>query len=464
MGAEEHASNPWAKEYEENAPRKRSDILGMVWKQGDHTLRILPNPKGGLPFVKYTVHWIPMKTSKNNRPIIHDVKFKCPVCEFVGSLWSEVYRLKEEEDMNDKSPEVQKLIKQIQTFRGKKTYDMNVLHREDYKTDDGKIKIKRLVAGPTIWKPIIELGNSAKWGNPSAPGDRGYDLTVTVDGEKLKREYTILPDSERKALTEEELEVIKTKAYDLTKLRVLSSPSDMLDIIVDAKPPLDGISLKKLKKLMKGDDDETAAEADAPDAEDAEDHADSHDEEASVPKKASKPPVDDDEDETPPKKAVKPADDEDDETPASKKAKPADDEDEDVKEPDDEDEVDKKKAVKESEKDAAAFSSGKTEEAAETRSLSDMDCRGTYDPEDIGCQDCSLSSECKMLKKEYKTKAAELEVDISNMSAVEIEKALAKAAAAKSAKPMGKQGKVGKQGPAEEAPAAAVTGKRKLPF
>jgi hypothetical protein len=449
MGAEEHAANPWAKEYEENAPRKRSDVLGMTWKQGDHTLRICPNPKGGLPFVKYTVHWIPMKTSKNNRPIIHNVKFKCPVCEFVSTLWSEVYRLKEEEDMNDKSPEVQKLMKQIQTFRGKKTYDMNVIHREDYKTDDGKIKIKRLVAGPTIWKPIIELGNSSKWGNPSASGERGYDLTVTVDGEKLKREYTILPDSERKALTDEEIEAIKTKAYDLAKLRVFSSPSDMLDIIVDAKPPLDGISLKKLKKLISGDDDKATAEADAPDAEDAEDHeahTESHDEdEAPAPaKKATKPAVEDDEDETPAlaKKVTKP-----------------DEDDEDVKEPDEDE--DDPVTDKESAKDSKAFTEATAPAAESSVTLKKMDCRGTYDPEDVGCQECALVGECKGLKKEFKASAAELGIEIANMSGVEIEKALEKA----KAKPMGKQGKVGKQGPAAvEQEATSAPKKRNLPF
>jgi len=441
-----HEDNPWATEAEEGGGKKRQDILGMTWKQGDHTLRICPSTKqGGLPFVKYIVHWIPSKTSVKNRPIVHDVKYKCPVCEYVGSLWSEVYRLKEEENMTDESPEVKKLIKQINTFRGKKTYDMNVIHREDLRKDDGKIKIKRLVAGPTIWKPIIELGNSSKWGNPSSAGNRGYDFTVTVTGEKIKREYTILPDSERKALTEEELQAVKDSAYDLVKLRTFSSVEEMIDIIEGSKPPLDTISLKKLKRQLKEVDDDEGGKSSAPAATDD----DATDTDVATPA-AANANDEDDRDATPP---------------------PADDETE--------------AAVADDGRDAGAFSSTETPEAEsseaegtseETVTLEALDCRGTYDGEDVGCQECPFVDQCQELKATFKAKAKELNISIANMSGVEIEKLIKekekeKAAAAKS--PVGKQGKVGKQGssapaPAPEKPAtpaaAATPPKRKLPF
>lgn len=438
-----HEDNPWATEAEDQGGKKRLDILGMTWKQGDHTLRICPSVKpNGLPFVKYIVHWIPIKTSIKNRPIVHDVKYKCPVCEYVSSLWSEVYRLKEEENMTDESPEVKKLIKQINVFRGKKTYDMNVIHREDYRKDDGKVKIKRLVAGPTIWKPIIELGNSSKWGNPSSAGNRGYDLTVTVTGEKIKREYTILPDSERKALTEEELQAIKDSAYDLVKLRTFSSIEEMIDVIENAKPPLDTINLKKLKRQLKevdGDEDERSP---APAATD--------DETDTTPAVAHNANDEDDRDATP----------------------PADDETE---------------AVADDDRDAGAFTTPEsTEESTENVSeesneesvtFEALDCRGTYDSEDVGCQECPFVDQCQELKSTFKTKAKELNISIANMSGVEIEKLIKEkekaAAAAKGS--VGKQGKAGKQGPAvaSEKPAtaaapapaqAATPPKRKLPF
>ena len=81
-----HEDNPWAKEAEENQSRQRqSNIDNMKWKQGEHTIRIMPaKQKGALPFVKYIVHWIPIRTAKNDRPIIHEVGYRCPVCEFVG--------------------------------------------------------------------------------------------------------------------------------------------------------------------------------------------------------------------------------------------------------------------------------------------------------------------------------------------------------------------------------------------
>lgn len=431
-----HEDNPWSNESEESNKTKRSDIVGMTWKQGDHTLRICPSVKpNGLPFVKYIVHWIPIKTSVKNRPIVHDVKYKCPVCDYVGLLWSEVYRLKEEENMTDESPEIKKLIKQIGVFRGKKTYDMNVIHREDYRNETGKVKIKRLVAGPTIWKPVIELGNSSKWGNPSAAGDRGYDLTVTVTGEKIKREYTILPDSERKSLTEEEIQAIKDTAYDLIKLRVFSSVEEMIDVIENAKPPLDTINLKKLKKQLKEVDSDDDEKSSAPAA------------------------TDDDTTAT----TAHNANDEDDRDVATP---PADDETEAETHTDDD-------------RDAGAFASPESEEANEDSvAFETLDCRGTYDAEDVGCQECPFVDQCQELKSTFKTKAKELNISIANMSGVEIEKLIKERTAAAAKSSVSKPGKVGKQGsstPAPEkpvapasapvsTPVAAAPAKRKLPF
>jgi len=430
-----HEDNPWAKEYEENASRRgKSDVENMAWKTGDHSIRIMPaKNKGEMPFIKYIVHWIPVTTSKKDRPIIHAVDTKCPVCRFVGTLWSEVYRLKEEEDMTDEAPQVKKLLKQISKLRGKKTYDMNIIDRGDYRKEDKTIKVKRMVSGPTIWKPVIELGNSEKWGNPSAAGDRGYDLTVTVDGEGIKREYTILPDPDRKALTAEEVAAID-KCYDLKKHRSFSTPKDILDILESAKSPLDTIDLKKVRASLM-DVDGTAKD------------------EPVVDKKAAVAAVvgadDEDKDITPP------ADDE--ETP-------------DVADDDDKEEQQQEKKVsqKESEKETTAFSkqaaseeveSEESTEDSEDAKLEEMDCRGTYDPEDMGCKECSIVEGCKNLKKTFKIKAAELEVDIDDMSGVEIEQLLKKKeqeAVKKSEKPAGKTGKTGTG-------TTTSTG-RKLPF
>ena len=138
-----HEDNPWSKEYEDNQTTKKSDVENMRWKTGEHTIRITPSPKKGkLPFAKYIVHWIPVRTGKKDRPIIHAVDQKCAVCKFVNSLWSEIYRLKEEEDMTDEHPEIKKLLKQISKIRGKKTYDMNIIHRGDYRFQEGDHKEK----------------------------------------------------------------------------------------------------------------------------------------------------------------------------------------------------------------------------------------------------------------------------------------------------------------------------------
>lgn len=455
-----HEDNPWAKEAAENQSRKsrRSDVVNMTWKPGEHNIRILPSKTGeGLPFVKYIVHWVPVKNGKNDRPIIHAVDYKCPVCEFVGSLWSEVYRLKEEEEMTDKSPEVQKLVKQAGKLKGKKTYDMNILHRNDYTTEDGKIKIKRLVAGPTIWKSVMELGNSEKWGNPSTAGKRGYDLTVTVDGDGLKREYTILPDPDRKALTEEEIEALKERGYDLASLRVFSTVKEIFEVIMNAKAPLDSIDLKRVKKALEawsGENLSTISTQQHTSETEESEASDDEDETTDAPAargKASKPAVADDDD-----KDVKPPTDDDDDDDDDDKAEAA------------------AAAKKEASKEDKAFS--KAEESASDKEddesaykLSEMDCRGTNDPEDVGCQECPLADDCKELKKEFKSKAEELGISLKGMSSgVEVEAAIKakekELAAKKAERPAGKMGKAGKAESAEAAPASESTGKRKLPF
>ncbi|MDO8640069.1 MAG: hypothetical protein Q7R33_00830 [Nitrosarchaeum sp.] len=441
-----HDENPWAKEYEDDqSKKKRTDILNMQWTPGDHNIRIMPaKEKGKTPFVKYIVHWIPVKNAVKDRPIIHSVATKCPICKFVGTLWSEVYRLKEEEDMTDKSPEVQKIVKQISKIKGKKTYDMNIIHREDYKDEKGQIKIKRLVAGPTIWKSILELGNSTKWGNPSAADDRGYDLTVTVDGEGIKREYTIMPDPDRKALTDDEKTALKDRGCNLVTLRVMTPNEDVLDVLENAKPPLDTINLKEVRKSMTASEPEADEPAAATDDDDEKPKsrkpADDEDEKPQT----RKPAADDDEDEKP--QSRKPVDE--DEKPQTRKPA-ADDDDEDEKEPVDAND----------EREEKAFGKPAADDD-DKPTLGSMDCRGTYDAEDVGCQECSLSGECKALRKEFRTKAADLDIEIANMSGVEIEKAIKTAEAKKTStsKPVGKQGKQG------SAPAESTGKKRDLPF
>jgi hypothetical protein len=306
---------------------------------------------------------------------------------------------------------------------------MNVIHREDYRNEKGQIKIKRLVAGPTIWKPVIELGSSSKWGNPSSSGDRGYDLTVTVTGEKIKREYTILPDSERKSLTEEEMQAIKATAYDLIKLRTFSSAEEMIDIIENAKPPLDTINLKKLKKQLKEVDSDDDEKSSAPVASENTTATSTNDED-----------------------------------------------DRDVATPSADDDADTDASSDDDNSDSSAFTSPENanESNEETVTFEALDCRGTHDGEDVGCQECPFVKQCQELKSTFKTKAKELNISIANMSGAEIEKLIKEKSAEATKSLVGKQGKVGKQGsstPTPEkpvapasTPVAAAPAKRKLPF
>jgi len=426
-----HEDNPWAKEAESNASRaKQSDINNMKWTIGDHNIRLCPPiKKGALPFIKYIVHWIPVTNSVKDRPIVHAVDYRCPVCKYVSQLYAEVHRLKEEEEKTDNDPEVKKLQRYIGKLRGKKTYDMNIIHRNDLKDENNKIKIKRLVAGPTIWKPILELGNSEKWGNPSSAGDRGYDLTVTVDGEKLKREYTILPDPDRCALNEEELDAVKNRAYNLEVLRKFSTPENILDIIENAKPPLNNLNLDKIAKELN-----TSAPTKSSDADDNTDDGEDIEVEKSTPTTpatATSAVVDDDDDEK-----MKDESNDTKEENAFKDDDASDDND--------------------ANDDVSAPVSGKA--FTYTENDIDLECRGTYDKHDVGCQECDYQKKCKALQKEFNERSQAVDLEISGMLGTEIEKKIVEAEAkqSKSSK-SGKSGKQGKQGKQNKE-------KRDLPF
>ena len=89
-----------------------------------------------------------------------------------------------------------------------------------------------------------------------------------------------------------------------------------------------------------------------------------------------------------------------------------------------------------------------------------MDCRGTYDPDDVGCKECSISDECKKLQKEFNVKAEKFDIDVDGMSGIEIETLIAKkekeAAEKKTSGKVGIGGKTGTTGKAGK--------KRDLPF
>jgi hypothetical protein len=449
-----HNDNPWAREAEENTRGSKSDILGMEWKTGEHTIRIAPPiKKAELPFAKYIVHWVPVKTGKKDRPIVHGIDTKCPICKFVYSLYAEIHRLKEEEDLTDEAQEIKKIQKQISKLRGKKTYDMNIIDRGDFRDENGKIKIKRLVAGPGIWKPILELGNSDKWGNPSSAGSRGYDLTITVDGEGIKREYTVLPDPERKALTKDELDALEKFGYDLAKLRKFSTVKEILDILENAKHPLDELDLKKIKRELLNNEDFVG-------------YVDEDNISSKKNKKSDKTEEDSSEDNT--------SDEEEDEKMSSKNKKDIDkekkafaDDDSNVDSDTDDNESGSDDSDSDSKNssddDSTSDSSSDDEHSSDEISLKDMDCRGTHDSDDIGCKECSISDECKKLQKEFSIKAEKFDIDIDGMSGSEIEKIIKKKEEASKRASTGKVGKSGKTGSSNSN--EATTGKkRNLPF
>jgi len=141
----------WGSESQKhNSGQKYTEIREMRFKDNSkHHLRILPNKdKGKPPAHGYIIHWIPQINSKKGRPIVHAIDKRCSVCDYVSDIWNEINRLKEEENMTEKSPQVMELQQKQQGVRGKKMYDMNVIDRDEPFNKEGKangVPIKSLV-------------------------------------------------------------------------------------------------------------------------------------------------------------------------------------------------------------------------------------------------------------------------------------------------------------------------------
>lgn len=238
--------NPWLDEgnrYGEDEGKKQK-IRDMKFSDNTtHTVRILPSKKAGeFPFHGYKQHWIPQNGSTTGKPITHGIDERCACCDWVSVQWDEVHRLKEEEDMTDKSPEVEALLTKIGKVSAKTKYDMNVIHREDAFVEDEETKekrlaIKRMGAGGTIYKEIF--GFAKKWGSPSNE-ETGYDLEIITSGVKERREYRTLPDRDASPLTAEEKALIAT-CYDLKELRKNTPLAEIKKILEGAKAPYNEI-------------------------------------------------------------------------------------------------------------------------------------------------------------------------------------------------------------------------------
>jgi hypothetical protein len=238
--------NPWLDEgsrYDQDAKPKQNIRDMRFLDNTTHTIRILPSKKSDFPFHGYKQHWIPQNGSMTGKPITHGIDDRCAVCEWVSAQWNEIHRLKEEEDMTDKSPEVEALLKKVSAVSAKTRYDMNIIHREDLhhtneETGEKVAMPKRMSCGATIYKEIF--GFAKKWGSPSND-EAGYDLEIITSGSKERREYRVIPDRDASPLTSEERKLIDL-GYDLKELRKNSTSSEIVKVLENAKTPYNEIA------------------------------------------------------------------------------------------------------------------------------------------------------------------------------------------------------------------------------
>lgn len=382
--------NAWAKESEKHGGSSLPEVREMRFEDdATQTIRILPGKDDEPPFYGYIIHWIPIQNSKKGRPIVHAFDKRCVVCEYISELWGEVNRLKEEEDMTDKSPEVKKVLDKISRISGKKKYDFNILDRNDLKHDiDGKkvVAPKRMTAGATVWKPIFEYAKNPKWGDP-ANQEEGYDFDITVEGSGQRRTYSVSPDREATALAKDELASIK-HAYDLASLRKHSTLANISDILKNAQAPYNELY-------------DRIADS-------------STEESSSKPRKESKKPAkqeveEPDEEETTATETQEEAVEEKPE--AKEKADEVEEPTEDADEEEDAKEDEKSDEVEEPAEDGE-------DEGEDSDDPNDYSCKGEFDKEDKGCIVCTAKDGCSEFTPIY-DKAKELGIDVSEERSID---------------------------------------------
>jgi len=96
--------------------------------------------------------------------------------------------------------------------------------------NEGGLKILEITQA-SIRSSILALFQNDDWGDP-----KGYDLTITREGEKMETKYTVMP-SPKSELSQEIKEKFESTKIDLNKLYVNGDPfeDDDLNATVKAK-------------------------------------------------------------------------------------------------------------------------------------------------------------------------------------------------------------------------------------
>jgi len=228
----QETQNEWSqceqKEYVNN-------INEMKFSLGTNRIRVLPKKIGTKKnILAYVTHWVPTTTGKKF-PIYHLKNTKCKLCLVVESQWAEINRLKDEADLTNDSPEVKKIYTTNMILKAKDMIDMNIIDRNDPRDDEGKIKIKRLAASPSVSKEIVKWANDKAWGSPSHD-ETGYDLKVEAKVQGDFRNYDINPfGRDTTPLTKDELKALNESGYDLEECRRLTTEEKIDDVMRNCK-------------------------------------------------------------------------------------------------------------------------------------------------------------------------------------------------------------------------------------
>ena len=336
--------------WEQFGKKGYSDVNQMkIVPDKQAVVRLLPKKKNAKETIfQYSSHWVEQTTGVRF-PIFHDVSKSCPICKFVQQLWEAINELKDN-GLTDDSEEVKKKKDFIYSINAKASYDINVLDRKNYEDEEGNIIVKRWTVGNAIFLPLQELGKDPEWGSPTHD-EEGYDIRVMGTKQGMGTKYNVSGSKTTSPLTDEEIEALNKRGYDLATLRSAEFTTDekINEILKNAK--IKQLRFLSDEKKQEEDDEEGVVRLSRPRAK-TKSLLDDDEDEQTVTKK--RPLLDDDEEDDVPvsTKKKKPVDDEEDEPVSYKKKKPAVDEEEPVS-------TKKKKQVDEEEDEEPASTTSK---------------------------------------------------------------------------------------------------------
>jgi hypothetical protein len=219
--ADQEKDKKEAEERDNNVAR-----ISYTLKNGRTTMRVLPAfGEDGVWYRKITEYYFPVEDGHLFLTSPRDFGLPDPLYDYQR----EVY-----EDGNEAA------IKEAKRFRAKKRFLMNVLVLSDTKGTTMADGVKVLKAPTTVHRGFVDFDTDAEYGDITHP-EKGFNMIIDREGEKLSTEYTVKAQRERTNI----FEIVQNGGIDVATLSLhdlddyhrsgVKSEEELREILEDLK-------------------------------------------------------------------------------------------------------------------------------------------------------------------------------------------------------------------------------------